>query len=54
MNSDLAYEVYQVVGSLAARAGVFEDEQVQRVLDNLIAAAEGRALPHETVLPFSL
>lgn len=37
-------EIYQVLGELGAPA---------RVLDQLWAASQGEALPHDTVLPFS-
>jgi len=43
---------YQVVGNLAERAGVFETHAVERVLDNLWAAAEGKPRIHENILPF--
>lgn len=39
----LAAEVYQVVGAIGAPV---------RVLDQLAAAADGKPLPHDTVLPF--
>ena len=50
----LCDEVYQVVGVLAHDAGVFETADVERVLDNLVAAGFGRPLPHETLLPFDV
>jgi hypothetical protein len=40
---NLCSEVYQVAGALGA------DE---RVLDNLWAAADGKPLPHESLLPY--
>ncbi|EDY2030080.1 hypothetical protein GTB64_004522 [Salmonella enterica] len=43
-------EAYQVVGALADKAGVFETEAVERILDNLSAAA----LVHDNVLPFEV
>ena len=46
-------EAYQVVGTLAEAAGVFDSAEVQRVLDNLDAAATPNApKPHASVLPF--
>jgi hypothetical protein len=39
----LCAELYQVAGALGADA---------RVLDNLWAAAEGKPLPHESLLPY--
>lgn len=44
---------YQIVGSLAADAGVFQSEQVGKVLDNLTAAASGEPRPHDYPLPFA-
>jgi hypothetical protein len=38
-------ELYQVLGTLGAPA---------RVMDQVIAAAEGRLLPYSTLLPFSV
>jgi hypothetical protein len=49
---ELCAQVYQVVGALADAAGVFETKQVERVLDNLDAAAAGKPLPHGNLLPF--
>jgi hypothetical protein len=40
----LCSELYQVLGTLGAPS---------RVLDQVLAAAEGRPLPHRTLLPFS-
>lgn len=40
----LCAELYQVLGTLGAP---------ERVLDQVLAAAEGRLLPHRTLLPFS-
>lgn len=45
-------EAYQVVAELARAAGLFESVAVTLVLDNLWAAAEGRARVHDEVLPF--
>ena len=41
---DVCAELYQVLGTLGAPA---------RVLDQTLAASEGRPLPYETLLPFS-
>ena len=46
-------EAYQVVGELAARAGLFEHPDVAKALDNLSAAANGDPRPHEGLLPFA-
>ncbi|ENQ1546043.1 hypothetical protein ACEOHC_003854 [Salmonella enterica] len=46
----LCAEAYQVVGSLACMADVFETEGVEKILDNL---SEAR-LVHDDVLPFSV
>jgi hypothetical protein len=43
---------YQVVGVLAEMAGVFNDPQVIKALDNLSAASNGDPRPHADVLPF--
>ena len=40
----LCAELYQVLGTLGAPS---------RVLDQVLAAAEGRPLPHRTLLPFT-
>jgi hypothetical protein len=40
----LCAELYQVAGELGADA---------RVLDNLWAAAQGKPLPHDSLLPYS-
>lgn len=46
----LSYETYQVVGVLADEAGRFENEDVERVLDNLsIAHRVHRVLPFESL-----
>ena len=50
----LCDEVYQIVGVLAHEAGVFATADVERVLDNLVAAGSGQPLPHETLLPFQV
>ena len=50
----LCDEVYQVIGSLAHAAGVFDRPEVERVLNNLIAASVGNPLPHKTLLPFDV
>lgn len=50
----LCDEVYQVVGVLAAAAGVFDTDAVERVLDNLAAAGDGKPLPHATLIPFQV
>lgn len=42
---DLCSEVYQIAGTLGAPA---------RVLDQLLAASEGRDLPYQSLLPFGL
>ena len=49
---ELCAEVYQVVGSLADSAGVFDAEATVKVLDNLSAASSGEPLPHKDLLPF--
>lgn len=49
----LACELYQVVGVLAADAGVFEHPQVQRTLDDLARAMDGKPLPKRSLLPFA-
>jgi hypothetical protein len=41
---DLCSEVYQVAGALGAS---------DRVLDNLWAAAAGKPIPHDTLLPYA-
>lgn len=41
---DVCAELYQVLGTLGAPA---------RVLDQALAASEGRPLPYDTLLPFS-
>ncbi|EJG5414316.1 hypothetical protein NAD41_000917 [Salmonella enterica] len=43
-------EAYQVVGVLADKAGVFETDAVEKILDNLSAAA----IVHDDVLPFAV
>lgn len=45
-------ELYQVIGYLADRAGLFLDPQTAKALDNAWAAAEGAARPHDDLLPF--
>lgn len=41
-------EAYQIVGAL----GSADDPAVDKALDNLHAAAEGRSRPHDDLLPF--
>lgn len=48
--AQLCAEVYQVVGALSGDR--FENSDVQAVLDNLEAGADGAKLPHKTLLPF--
>ena len=50
----LCDEVYQIVGVLAHEAGVFATADVDRVLNNLVAAGSEQSLPHETLLPFDV
>ena len=44
---ELCAEVYQIVGMLC-----FDEANIELVLDNLSAAAQGDTLPHETLLPW--
>lgn len=44
-------EAYQVVGALAGKR--FNDADVEKALDNLVAAANGTPRPHDDLLPFS-
>ena len=46
-------EAYQIVGSLANMAGVFESREVEMSLNNLLAAATGEPRPHLDLLPFN-
>lgn len=46
-------EAYQVIGAMADHAFPFENADVQRALDNLSAAANGRPRPHDDLLPWS-
>ncbi len=48
----LCDEIYQVVGVLAHQADVFSTPEVERAMNNLVAAINGSRLPHETLLPF--
>lgn len=50
----LCGEVYQVVGVLAHQADVFSTPEVDRAMNNLVAAINGSPLPHETLLPFGV
>jgi hypothetical protein len=43
-------EVYQVVGALSHAAG----QNATAVLDNLDAACRGKAIPHDTLLPYTI
>ena len=43
----------EVLG-LRTLCAVFETADVERVLDNLVAAGSGQPLPHETLLPFQV
>lgn len=45
-------ETYQAVGHLASLANAFEHEAVTKLMDNLVAAAEGESPPHKDILPF--
>lgn len=47
-------DAYQVVGTLGAAAGVLGSTQLAKALDNLSAASQGEARPHEDLLPFIL
>lgn len=47
----LCDEVYLVVGYLTALSGLLTDE-VERALDNLAAAGDGKNLPHKSLIPF--
>lgn len=42
---EIIAEAYQVVGSLASSAGLFDDPQVQRALDILANLSDGSMLP---------
>jgi hypothetical protein len=46
----LCGEVYQVVGALSHAAG----QNATAVLDNLDAACRGKAIPHDTLLPYTI
>ncbi len=48
----LCLEAYQVVGSLATDAGMFDHQATVRVLDNLSMAGTGKPLPHRELLPY--
>lgn len=50
----LCGEVYQVVGVLAHQADVFSTPEVERAMNNLVAASNGSPLPHDTLLPFGV
>lgn len=45
-------QAYQVVGSLAASAGLLNDAATARALSNLLAAAGGWPRPHDDLVPF--
>ncbi|WP_149649870.1 hypothetical protein [Azospirillum argentinense] len=47
-------EAYQVVGTLAAAVGLLDSVPLAKALDNLSAASQGDARPHEDLLPFIL
>ncbi len=50
----LCDEIYQVVGVLAHQVDVFSTPEVERAMNNLVAASNGSPLPHETLLPFGV
>lgn len=50
---DVAAEAYQVIGSLASTAELFDDKEVQRALDYFSAVANGYS-PRGGVLPFGI
>jgi hypothetical protein len=45
-------EAYQVLGSISTKPCTHTDRDVERALDNLCAAAEGKPRPHEDLLPW--
>lgn len=52
-------QAYQAVGFLADRLGYWDmaendprQAQITKLLDNLLAASEGNARPHDDLLPF--
>ena len=46
-------EAYQVMGSLLIGEPVkWSDEDAQRALDNIVAAANGEPRPHDDLLPW--
>jgi hypothetical protein len=47
-------QAYQIIGVLAARAGLFEHHNVVRALDNFTAASGGCQRPYDDLLPFDL
>ncbi|CAO3372784.1 hypothetical protein [Azospirillum argentinense] len=47
-------EAYQVVGTLGAAVGLLGSVPLAKALDNLSAASQGDARPHEDLLPFIL
>lgn len=49
---NLCLKAYQVVGSLAGDAGMFEHTATIKVLDNLSMAGVGKPVPHKELLPF--
>ena len=46
-------QFYQVIGHLACEAGLWDDPQVTKALDNAWAAASGEPRPHEDLTPFT-
>lgn len=45
-------EAYQIIGAMSDESYPFDHPDVQRVLDNMSAAASGRPRPHEDLLPW--
>lgn len=47
-------EAYQVIGVTMLGNPSFDQDKVEKVLDNLTAANYGESLPHGDVLPFEI
>lgn len=50
----IAGEAYQIIGSLAEEAGLFNHPSVQRALDYFVNIADGEARAHVEILPWDV
>jgi len=53
-SSEIFYQCYQAVAMILHETDLWDEDAGQKLLDMLVAGAEGGAVPHSDLLPFNV